>query len=153
MSVCGILGVTESKAGSTRAQRAPTREGAASRRWVPGCCLGAGPQPGWPPRWPSWAPAGSPSEPGRPLLEIPHPRLCEWKRKPKCTRDLRALSRRPSVVMGGGGSFLPQGRRGLLSFLLGAPHPFPISPLCWGGGQCRPPAVDSADVSGSDTSG
>lgn len=33
---------------------------------------------------------------------------------------------------GGGGSFLPQGRRGRLSFLFGAPHPFFLSALCAG---------------------
>lgn len=105
---------------------------------------------------PSWAPADSPSRLGGRRLEIPHPLLCEWKRKPKCTRDLCALSGWPSVVMVvvAGGSFLPPRQEGPPQLPFWGPTPlFPISPLRWGGGHCFPRAMDSADLSASGTSG
>lgn len=45
------------------------------------------------------APADSPQA-GRVLLEIPHLLLCEWKRKPECTRrDLGIFSGWSSLVV------------------------------------------------------
>lgn len=77
-----------------------------------------------------WAAADSPSKLVRPLLEIPHPLLCEWKRKPKCTkRDLCILSGWPSVVMVGWGVASSPKAGGAASASFLGPHtPFSYLP-------------------------
>lgn len=67
-------------------------------------CVGSHRPPSWVPRGPPWdrPPPGCHSqwpELGKAdsadsqlgLLEIPHPLLCEWKRKPKCTPEISAF--------------------------------------------------------------
>lgn len=81
-------------------------EMARSQRWVPGC----------PPR------------DGSQLLETPTHSFVDG-RKP--VQERRSLCPRPPALMVTVvvGSFLPQGRRGHLSFLFGAPHLLFLSPL------------------------
>lgn len=65
----------------------------------------------------------------RPLLEIPRPLLCEWKRKPKCMRrDLCAQSGWPSLGLGGG-ELPPSRQEGPPQFPFWGPHtPFSCLP-------------------------
>lgn len=66
------------------------------------------------------------------LLEIPHPRLCEWKRKPKCTRRDRVLSGWPSLVVGVGVASFPKAGGAASASFLGPHTPFSYLPSALG---------------------
>lgn len=104
----------------------PAWEMARSQRWVPGRPPWEGQPPGCPTQSPDWAAAAGPQAGG--AAETPTHSFVDG-RKPVHERRPRS-SRPPAlVVMVVAGSFLPQGRRGHLSFLFGAPHPIFLSPL------------------------